>query len=111
MNGFDLCRKIHSGGYKLPILMLTAGDEEADKVLLKLLRRSKDPIELSVQLGENEEGEAYLGVSYRQLPVPFRLRFKEGEHRFFGEGPYGYFFHWRENPEEESDENPIGNNT
>ena len=32
-NGFDLCRRVRSDGYKLPIIMLTARDEDADKVL------------------------------------------------------------------------------
>ena len=33
MNGFDYCRKLRSEGRNLPILMLTARDEETDKVL------------------------------------------------------------------------------
>jgi two-component system alkaline phosphatase synthesis response regulator PhoP len=32
-SGFDLCRQIRSQGYHLPVLMLTARDEEADKIL------------------------------------------------------------------------------
>ena len=32
-SGLDLCRQIRSQGYHLPVLMLTARDEEADKVL------------------------------------------------------------------------------
>ncbi len=32
-SGFDLCRRIRSQGYRLPVLMLTARDEEADKIL------------------------------------------------------------------------------
>jgi DNA-binding response OmpR family regulator len=33
MNGFDYCRKLRGEGRNLPILMLTARDEETDKVL------------------------------------------------------------------------------
>ena len=33
MNGFDVCRRIRSDGFRLPIIMLTARDEDADKVL------------------------------------------------------------------------------
>lgn len=33
INGFDLCRDIRQRGSKLPIIMLTARDEDADKVL------------------------------------------------------------------------------
>lgn len=33
MNGFDYCKKLRSEGRNLPILMLTARDEETDKVL------------------------------------------------------------------------------
>ena len=33
MNGFDVCREIRAGGGTMPILMLTAREEEADKVL------------------------------------------------------------------------------
>ena len=32
-NGFDFCRRIRSEGWKTPIIMLTARDEEIDKVL------------------------------------------------------------------------------
>ena len=32
MNGFDVCRKIREAGSAVPILMLTAREEEADKV-------------------------------------------------------------------------------
>ena len=33
VSGFDLCRRIRSEGQKLPIIMLTARDTDADKVL------------------------------------------------------------------------------
>ncbi len=33
MNGFDICRNLRAEGHMFPILMLTARDEEADKVL------------------------------------------------------------------------------
>ena len=33
MNGFDVCRKIREAGSAVPVLMLTAREEEADKVL------------------------------------------------------------------------------
>ena len=33
MNGFDVCRKIRESGSSIPILMLTAREEEADKVM------------------------------------------------------------------------------
>ncbi|HSN74565.1 MAG TPA: response regulator transcription factor [Anaerolineae bacterium] len=33
INGFDVCRQLRSEGRRLPILMLTARDEEVDKVL------------------------------------------------------------------------------
>ena len=33
MNGFDVCREIRASGGTMPILMLTAREEEADKVL------------------------------------------------------------------------------
>ena len=33
MNGFDVCRKVRQAGSSTPILMLTAREEEADKVL------------------------------------------------------------------------------
>ena len=33
MNGFDVCRKLREAGSAVPILMLTAREEEADKVL------------------------------------------------------------------------------
>jgi two-component system response regulator VicR len=33
MNGFDVCRKLRESGSSIPILMLTAREEEADKVL------------------------------------------------------------------------------
>ena len=33
MNGFDVCRKVRQSGSSTPILMLTAREEEADKVL------------------------------------------------------------------------------
>jgi DNA-binding response OmpR family regulator len=32
-SGFDVCRRLRSEGYRQPILMLTARDEETDKVL------------------------------------------------------------------------------
>ena len=33
MNGFDVCRKVRESGASTPIIMLTAREEEADKVL------------------------------------------------------------------------------
>ena len=33
MTGFDICRQLRSNGHRQPILMLTARDEEIDKVL------------------------------------------------------------------------------
>jgi DNA-binding response OmpR family regulator len=33
MSGFDVCRQLRSAGKRVPILMLTARDEEVDKVL------------------------------------------------------------------------------
>ncbi len=33
MNGFDVCRTIRAGGRTTPVIMLTAREEEADKVL------------------------------------------------------------------------------
>jgi two-component system alkaline phosphatase synthesis response regulator PhoP len=33
VSGFDVCRQLRSGGSRVPILMLTARDEEVDKVL------------------------------------------------------------------------------
>ena len=33
MNGFDVCRKVRESGLSTPILMLTAREEEADKVM------------------------------------------------------------------------------
>lgn len=33
MSGFDICRHLRTNGHKQPILMLTARDEEVDKVL------------------------------------------------------------------------------
>jgi DNA-binding response OmpR family regulator len=33
INGFDICRRLRSAGYRQPVLMLTARDEEMDKVL------------------------------------------------------------------------------
>jgi DNA-binding response OmpR family regulator len=33
ISGFDVCRKLRSEGYRMPILMLTALDEEVDKIL------------------------------------------------------------------------------
>ena len=33
MSGFDICRQLRAGGSRVPILMLTARDEEVDKVL------------------------------------------------------------------------------
>lgn len=33
MNGFDVCRKVRESGCAIPIIMLTAREEEADKVL------------------------------------------------------------------------------
>lgn len=33
MSGFDVCRRLRGGGMRQPILMLTARDEELDKVL------------------------------------------------------------------------------
>ena len=33
MNGFDVCRKVREAGLSTPILMLTAREEEADKVM------------------------------------------------------------------------------
>lgn len=33
LSGFDVCRRLRSAGQRLPILMLTARDEEMDKVL------------------------------------------------------------------------------
>ena len=33
MNGFDVCRKVRESGSSTPILMLTAREEESDKVL------------------------------------------------------------------------------
>ena len=33
LNGFDVCRRLRASGHRLPILMLTARDEEMDKVL------------------------------------------------------------------------------
>lgn len=32
-NGFDFCKRIRSEGFKIPVLMLTARDEEIDKIL------------------------------------------------------------------------------
>ena len=43
MNGFDVCRKLREAGSSVPILMLTAREEETDKVLgLELGRVSID---------------------------------------------------------------------
>lgn len=33
MSGFDVCRQLRAGGHRQPILILTARDEEVDKVL------------------------------------------------------------------------------
>jgi DNA-binding response OmpR family regulator len=33
MSGFDICRQLRAEGYRQPILMLTARDEEVDKVI------------------------------------------------------------------------------
>ena len=33
MNGFDVCRKLRESGSNIPVLMLTAREEESDKVL------------------------------------------------------------------------------
>lgn len=33
MSGFDVCRQLRTAGYRQPVLMLTARDEEMDKVL------------------------------------------------------------------------------
>ncbi len=33
ISGFDVCRQLRSGGHRQPILMLTARDEEVDRVL------------------------------------------------------------------------------
>lgn len=33
MNGFEVCRSLRSGGSAVPVIMLTAREEEADKVL------------------------------------------------------------------------------
>lgn len=33
MSGFDVCRQLRAAGYRQPVLMLTARDEEMDKVL------------------------------------------------------------------------------
>ncbi len=33
MNGFDVCRALRDGGCTIPVIMLTAREEEADKVL------------------------------------------------------------------------------
>jgi len=33
MNGFDVCRKLREGGSSVPVIILTAREEEADKVL------------------------------------------------------------------------------
>jgi DNA-binding response OmpR family regulator len=33
VSGFDICRQLRAGGSRVPILMLTARDEEVDKVL------------------------------------------------------------------------------
>ena len=32
MNGFEICEKLREGGFAMPIIMLTAREEEADKV-------------------------------------------------------------------------------
>ena len=32
MNGFDVCRKLREEGYNVPIIILTAREEETDKV-------------------------------------------------------------------------------
>ena len=47
MNGFDVCRKIREAGSAVPILMLTAREEEADKVL-------------GLELGADEIGRAHV---------------------------------------------------
>ena len=33
MNGFDVCRRLREGGSSVPVIILTAREEEADKVL------------------------------------------------------------------------------
>ena len=33
ISGFDICRQLRAEGYRVPILMLTARDEEVDKIL------------------------------------------------------------------------------
>ena len=44
MNGFDVCRKLREAGSSVPILMLTAREEETDKVLgLELGRTITSP--------------------------------------------------------------------
>lgn len=32
-NGFDVCKELRSGGYKIPVIMLTAKTEDIDKVM------------------------------------------------------------------------------
>ena len=78
MNGFDVCRSIRAAGRTMPVLMLTAREEEADKVLgleigaddyvtkpfslRELLARVKTNLRRGDMLEEAAEAKAASGV-------------------------------------------------
>ena len=59
MNGFDVCRKLREAGSSVPILMLTAREEETDKVLgLELgaddyMTKPFNPLEVIARINSN----------------------------------------------------------
>ena len=72
MNGFDVCRRLREAGNNVPVIILTAREEEADKVLgleigaddyitkpfsmRELVARVKAHIGIHARLGQREQG-------------------------------------------------------
>jgi S1-C subfamily serine protease len=57
------------------------------EVTLKVLREFTETIDLPVELAENEEGDAYLGVYYRSFPWRITVQRDDDGGRFFWWGP------------------------
>ena len=81
MDGLELCRRVREKGYTFPIIMLTARDEEVDKILglemgaddymvkpysfRELLSRIRAHLRRSREYSENTEGENILFATIR----------------------------------------------
>lgn len=94
-------------GEELSLQEVLEGMSPGDTVNLEVLKNFQDTVDISVQLGSNDDGNAFLGIRYRPMPFSFRFSIPEGldgEGQFDFRGPRGRFnFRFNENDTDDSD--------